>query len=57
MAGRYEEEDGINLYHMCTFFCEVYYDYYLNKIVRTRTCTSAKCLEDYAAYITLPDFN
>lgn len=63
LARRYEEvdfgkaADGVNLYHMGTFFCEVFYTCDLNKIVRTRTFTSAKCLEDYAAYITLPDLN
>lgn len=61
LARRYEEgyfgkaASGVNLYYMGTFFAEVYYDFDINKIVRARTFTSAECLEDYAAYITLPD--
>ncbi|MET4072949.1 hypothetical protein [Hymenobacter sp. UYCo722] len=62
-ARRYEEGDfgkaanGVNLYHMGTYFAEVFYDYDLNKIVSTRTFTNAKCLEDYAAYIKLTDLD
>ena len=44
LARRYEEEDGINLYHMGTFFCKVY-DYNLNKIVRTESSTESAGLE------------
>lgn len=55
LARRYEEEDGVNLYNMVTFFCEVYYDYTANEIVRTRTFTNPKYLEDFAIYVKLTD--
>ncbi|UOQ53032.1 hypothetical protein [Hymenobacter cellulosivorans] len=55
LATRWEEEDAVNLYHLGTFFCEVYYDPDTNELLRTRTFTSRTCLEDYAAYIKLDD--
>jgi hypothetical protein len=56
LARRWEEEDHVGLYHMDgSFFCEVYYDPETNAILRTRTFTSAQCLEDYACYVSLRD--
>ncbi|MDO7874306.1 hypothetical protein Q5H93_06145 [Hymenobacter sp. ASUV-10] len=55
LARRYEEEDAVNLYHLGTFFCEVYYNQRYESIERTRTFTATRCLEDYAAYISLAD--
>jgi hypothetical protein len=53
LARRYEEEDWINLYHLGSFFVEVYYDPEANRVHRTRTFTSRECLLDYAAYVSL----
>jgi hypothetical protein len=55
LARRWEEEDGVQLYHLGSFFCEVYYDPETNELLRTRTFTSAQYLEDYASYIRLDD--
>ena len=56
LARRWEEEDGISLYHMPgEFFVEVYYDTRANKLVRLRSFSSAAPLEDYAAYVRLPE--
>jgi hypothetical protein len=56
LARRWEEEDGINLYHLPGgFFVEVYYDTYVNQIVRLRSFTSAAPLEDYAHEVRLPE--
>lgn len=55
LATRYEEEDTVGLYHMGTFFCEVYYDNHENRVVRTRTSNSFGCLAEYAPYIDLSD--
>lgn len=55
LAWRWEEEDGINLYHLPGgFFAEVYYDKHSNELVRLRSFSSAAPLEDYAAGIQLP---
>ena len=35
LATRWEEEDAVNLYHMGTFFAEVYYDPESNEMLRT----------------------
>ncbi|TGD80751.1 hypothetical protein [Hymenobacter wooponensis] len=54
LATRYEEEDTVGLYHMDSFFVELYYDHVSNRIVeRTRTFTSLAFLEDYTPYIQL----
>jgi hypothetical protein len=59
LTRRWEEEDGINLYHLpdlsTGFFVEVYYDTYANEIVRVRAFSNLSQLEDYAANVRLPD--
>ena len=55
LARRYEEEPGVNLYNMGGFFCEVYYNYDINKIVRTETFTDSEKLQDFAIYVKLND--
>lgn len=55
LARRWEEEDGVLLYHLGSFFCEVYYDPDTNELLRTHPFTRAQDLEDYACYITLRD--
>ncbi|TGE20905.1 hypothetical protein [Hymenobacter metallicola] len=55
LATRWEEEDAINLYHMGTFFAEVYYDPDTNELLRTGAFTSTRCLENYTCYIQLDD--
>ncbi|TGE29748.1 hypothetical protein [Hymenobacter metallicola] len=55
LATRWEEEDAVNLYHMGTFFAEVFYDPDENKMLSTRTFTSRECLLDYAVFIKLND--
>ena len=56
LATRWEAEDAVNLYHMeGGFFAEVFYDQHQDVLVRTRTFTSRKCLEDYTPYIRLDD--
>ena len=55
LATRWEEEDAVNLYHLGTFFVEVYYHPDTNELLRTRPFTSVRCLEDYACYIRLDD--
>jgi hypothetical protein len=55
LARRWEEEDGINLYHLPgDFFVEVYYDTHVNQIVQLRSFTSAAPLENYTLSIELP---
>jgi hypothetical protein len=55
LARRYEEEDWINLYHLGSFFVEVYYAPEANHVHRTRTFTSRESLMDYAVYVKLDD--
>jgi hypothetical protein len=59
LARRWEEEDGISLYHFprpgTGFFAEVYYDTHVNQIVRLRAFSSLSQLEEYAANVRLPD--
>jgi hypothetical protein len=56
LARRWEEEDGINLYHLSgDFFVELYYDTHMNQIVQLRSFTSARPLENYTAYVPLPE--
>ncbi|TPG59491.1 hypothetical protein [Hymenobacter nivis] len=55
LARRWEEEDGVNLYHMPSgFFVELYYDTHANELVRLRSFRSAAPLADYAASVRLP---
>ena len=55
LATRWEEEDAVNLSYMeGGFFAEVYYDQH-QELVRSRTFTSRRCLEDYTPYIRLED--
>ena len=55
LVRRWEEEDGVNLYHLPGgFFVELYYDSHANELVRLRSFSSAVPLEDYAAYVQLP---
>ena len=56
LARRWEEEDGVNLYHLPgDFFVKVYYDPRANELVRLRSFKSAKPLENYAMYVQLPE--
>jgi hypothetical protein len=56
LARRWKEEDTVALYHMPGgFFCEVYLDEETGTLLRTRTFTSARCLENYTPYILLGD--
>ena len=55
LARRWEERDGINLYHLSgDFFVELYYDPLAQELMRLRSFRSAEPLEDYAAYMRLP---
>jgi hypothetical protein len=55
LARRWEEEDGINLYHLPgDFFVEIFYDTHVNQIVQLRSFTSAAPLENYTLSIELP---
>lgn len=55
LARRWEEADGVNLYHLPGgFFVELYYDTHANELVRLRSFTRAAPLEDYVAYVQLP---
>jgi hypothetical protein len=48
--------NAVNLYHTeGGFFAEVFYAQHQDGLVRTRTFTSRKCLEDYTSYIRLDD--
>jgi hypothetical protein len=56
LARRWEEEDGINLYHLPGgFFVELYYDTHANELVRLRSFSSPEPLEDYAVSVRLPE--
>ncbi|WP_324675070.1 hypothetical protein [Hymenobacter sp. GOD-10R] len=55
LATRYEEEDTINLYHLGSFFVEVYYDPEVNHLHQCLCFTDAGGLEDYAVYVGLQD--
>jgi hypothetical protein len=53
---RWEEEDGINLYHLPGgVFVEIYFDTHVNQIVQLRSFTSAAPLENYMLSIELPE--
>jgi len=58
LARRWEEEDGVNLYHVegsaGGFFVEIYYDTHANEIARLRSFRSSVLLEDYAVSVRLP---
>ena len=56
LARRWEEEDGINLYHLLGgFFVELYYNTLANELVRLRSFSSVAPLEDYAVHVQLPN--
>jgi hypothetical protein len=56
LARRWEEEDGINLYHLPGgVFVEIYFDTHVNQIVQLRSFTSAAPLENYTFRIRLPE--
>ncbi|TPG59473.1 hypothetical protein [Hymenobacter nivis] len=56
LARRWEEEDGVNLYHLPGgFFVELYYDTLAEELVRLRSFSSTEPLEDYAASVRLPE--
>lgn len=56
LARRWEEEDGVSLYHMeGDFFCEVYLNPETLEILRLRTFRSIGPLEDYMGHIYLTD--
>jgi hypothetical protein len=56
LARRWEEEDGINLYHLPgDFFVELYYDTHANELVRLQRFRSAAPLENYTLSIQLPE--
>lgn len=46
--------DRINLYHLGSFFAEVYYDPEVNHLHRCRTFVSPKPLDAYTDQIKLP---
>jgi hypothetical protein len=53
-ARRWEEEDGINLYHLPGgVFVEIYYDTHVNQIVQLRSFTSTVQLDNYTLNIEL----
>ena len=54
LATRYEEEDTINLYHLGSFFVEVYYDSEINHLHQCYSFTGDNDrLADYAVYVKL----
>ncbi|WP_201980425.1 hypothetical protein [Hymenobacter rubidus] len=57
IARRWEEEDGVSLYHMDGgFFCEVYLNPDSLEILQVQAFTTdSERLEDYACYVTLDD--
>jgi hypothetical protein len=56
LARRWEEGDGLNLYHLPGgFFVELHYDPLANRLVHLRSFTDAAPLADYAALVRLPD--
>jgi hypothetical protein len=50
-----EDGDRINLYHMGSFFAEVYYDLEVNHLHYCRTFVSTRPLEDYTNQMRLPN--
>ena len=50
-----EEGDRINLYHMGSFFAEVYYDPQMNHLHHCRTFASIEPLDAYTDQIRLPE--
>ena len=55
LATRYEEEDMINLYHLGSFFVEVYYDPEINHLHECRSFTDIEGLDNYTVYVGLQD--
>jgi len=52
---RIEDDNVVNLYHMDSFFVEVYYDPEAGHLHHCRTFTRKEGLEDYAESIELPE--
>ncbi|MDF7813593.1 hypothetical protein [Hymenobacter sp. YC55] len=52
---RGEKEDRVNLYHLGSFFAEVYYDPQANHLHQCRTFVSTAPLEAYTDQIRLPN--
>jgi hypothetical protein len=56
LARRWEEEDGMGLYHMeGGFFCEVTFELENYTILELKAFTSTAWLEHYTCYINLND--
>ena len=59
LARRWEEEDGVNRYHLAGpqggLLVEVYYDPHANTLARGRSFCRAEPLADYAGYGQLPE--
>ena len=53
LASRFEEEDTIFLYHLDSYFAELYYDAEVNHVHRCESYTEVE-LENYAHCIDLP---
>ncbi len=54
LAQRYELGYGINLYHLHSFFCEVWVCQTESEVVRLRSFTSLQPLLSYVALVRLP---
>jgi hypothetical protein len=54
LSCRFDGGSNINLYHVASFFVEVWYDPDANEIAKIRTFTSRACLEPYLLNIMLP---
>jgi hypothetical protein len=56
IARRWEEEDGVSLYHMeGHFFCEVYLEPDTLVVHRVEVFTGGPALENYAYFVSLDD--
>ncbi|PJJ60481.1 hypothetical protein CLV45_1909 [Hymenobacter chitinivorans DSM 11115] len=55
LAARWQEQDRVYLYHVGSFFTEVYCDLTKHKRLSIRTCTNSEWLEGYAVYVRLDD--
>lgn len=54
LARRWEEEDGVSLYHMDgNFFCEVYLNPDSLEILEVRAFTDSERLQEYAYHIQI----
>jgi hypothetical protein len=57
VAQRYEQGYDINLYHLHTFFCEVWVCQKRAELVRLRTFTGSQPLLPYAELVRLPSLS